>query len=245
MGRMSTRVAGAASADTLADQRRMTAAENYFAWQARWARPYLGRRVLEAGCGIGNFSAAIGGGGALLAVDHDRRCLAEWRWRHGGRAQWEAAAADLSDDFFEELRAWGADTCVCLNVLEHVADDRRALARLAAVIVPGGRIILLVPAFPALFGPIDRALGHHRRYTRAGLAAMAREAALRIRLARYMNLAGFFGWWINARLLRRRAQSPAQIAVFNRLAPVLAKLETAAPPPFGLSLFAVLEKDAA
>jgi len=116
---------------------------------------------------------------------------------------------------------------------------------MAAVIAPGGSIILLLPAFPALYGPIDRNLGHCRRYRRRDLARLASAAGLRVRRARFMNTIGFFGWWINARVLRRDTQSAAQIAFFDRvLVPLMSRLENVAAPPFGQSLFAVLEKPA-
>ena len=67
--------------------------------------------------------------------------------------------------------AKGIDTIVCLNVLEHVEDDRGALRRLHAALAPGGRLLLLVPAHEWLYGAIDRAIDHHRRYERAGLEA--------------------------------------------------------------------------
>jgi hypothetical protein len=56
-----------------------------------------------------------------------------------------------------------------------------------------------------------------------------------------MNLIGFFGWWVNARILKRQAQSTAQIAVFDKwVVPLLSRLESRFPPPFGQSLLAVL-----
>jgi hypothetical protein len=59
----------------------------------------------------------------------------------------------------------------------------------------------------------------------------------------YVNSIGFFGWWLNARVLRHEAQSGAQIAIFDRLiVPALSRVESVARPPFGQSLFAVLEK---
>jgi hypothetical protein len=58
-----------------------------------------------------------------------------------------------------------------------------------------------------------------------------------------MNAAGFFGWWWNARVLRLESQSEAQIEVFDRLlVPLLSRLENCVPPPFGQSVFAVLQK---
>ena len=49
----------------------------------------------------------------------------------------------------------------------------RALRAMASLLVPGGVIVLLVPAFPALYGPIDRNLGHYRRYTLDSLTRLA------------------------------------------------------------------------
>jgi hypothetical protein len=130
-----------------------------------------------------------------------------------------------------------------VNVLEHVKDDCSALENMGAALTPGGVIVLLVPAFPALYGPIDRNLGHCRRYTRRTLTQTARAAGLAVRKMHYVNVAGFFGWWINAHLLKLGAQSAPQIEFFDRyIVPPLSRIETIAPPPFGQSLFAVFEK---
>jgi hypothetical protein len=103
--------------------------------------------------------------------------------------------------------------------------------------------VLLVPAFPALYGPIDHNLGHYRRYSRGSIARLADSTGLRIRKAHYMNAIGFFGWWVNAHILRRGAQSERQIGIFDRyLVPLLSRLEGMVSPPFGQSLFVVLEK---
>jgi hypothetical protein len=132
---------------------------------------------------------------------------------------------------------------VCLNVLEHIEDDGAALRGMASVLPAGSAIVLIVPAFAALYGPIDRNLAHYRRYSRAGLAALAARAGLRVEKQRYMNAAGFFGWWVNARVLRREAQSAGQIRIFDRyVVPWLSRLEEMMPPPFGQSIFAVLRK---
>jgi hypothetical protein len=111
--------------------------------------------------------------------------------------------------------------------------------------VPGGAIVLLVPAFPSLYGPIDRNLGHYRRYRRGSLANLARAAGLAVRKLHYVNAIGFFGWWVNARVLRRETQSDAQIAFFDHwLVPLFSALESGIPPPFGQSLLAVLRRPA-
>ena len=135
------------------------------------------------------------------------------------------------------------DSIVCLNVLEHIRDHRRAMQNMQGNLESGGTIVLLVPAFPALYGPIDRNLGHHRRYTRPEVRDLADWAGLRIRKLIYLNFVGFFGWWVNAHLLAREEHSETQIRIFDRyFVPVQSRLEALFPPLFGQSILCVLEK---
>ena len=236
-------MARSGSAYTLADQERMARARHYFAWQHRLAARELGRRVLEVGCGVGNFTGTLLDREAVIALDIEPACIARLRERYPGRANLHSVVGAVGGPGFADLARFEPDSCVCLNVLEHIQDDGAALAAMAGVLGPGGVIVLLVPAFPALYGPIDRNLGHYRRYTRRSLGAAAAAAGLRVRKAHYLNSAGFFGWWWNARVLRLEAQSETQIEFFDRyLVPLLARLEEWVPPPFGQSLFAVLAK---
>ncbi len=231
------------TAYTVEDQVRMSRAENYFAWQSRLVHAELGRRIVEVGCGVGNFTGALLDRDLVLAVDVEPRCIERLQDRYPGRPNLHCVVCDVDSSRFRGLARFQPDTCVCLNVLEHTPDDAAATGAMAAVLAPGGAIVLLLPAFPSLYGPIDRNLGHYRRYRKADVRRLAVRAGLRLRTLRYFNAPGFFGWWINARLLRRQAQSEGQIRVFDRyLVPPIAALERALPPPFGQSLFAVLEK---
>jgi len=66
-----------------------------------------------------------------------------------------------------------ADAAVSANVLEHVADDERALAEIIRILRPGGRAVIVVPAGPSNYDYYDRFLGHMRRYARGELARKA------------------------------------------------------------------------
>jgi SAM-dependent methyltransferase len=228
---------------TLEDQRQMTRAANYFAWQSRVVVRELGRRVVEVGCGIGNFTGLLLDRELVVALDREEACVESLRERYPGRSNLQALTCDAGRPEFRNLARYRPDSVVCLNVIEHIEDDLAALRAMAEILVPGGVAVLLVPAFPALYGPIDRNLGHYRRYRRSGLAALARAAGFEIHKLRYVNAVGFLGWWVNARVLRRRAQSDGQIAVFDRwIVPISSALEGAIPPPFGQSLLAVLRR---
>ena len=227
----------------LADLEMMARAKNYFAWQRRLIAPHLGRRVLDVGCGVGNLTGTLLDREAVIAVDKDPECIARLKRRHGNRSNLTAVVEDATAPEFAAMARFGADSCLCANVLEHIWEDRKALVAMVEAIAPGGAVVLLVPAFQALYGPIDANVGHYRRYSRRALVALAESARLRIEAVRYANLPGLIGWWVNARLFRREVQSEGQIAFFDRyLAPAVSRLENLAPPPFGQSLLLVARK---
>lgn len=226
----------------LREQRRMAQAKNYYAWQARLVDREIGSRVIEAGCGIGNFTQRLLNRDLVVAVDHNPDAIRRLSARRRA-PNLRTVIADIAAPEFRDLTRFDADSCVCLNVLEHIEYDCAALSNMAAVIRPGGVVVLLVPAFQALYGRIDRNLGHYRRYRRREIERLAAEAGLRVRRAHYFNSAGFLAWWTNARILRREAHSPAQIRFYDRwIVPALSRMEAVVKPPFGQSLFAVLEK---
>lgn len=80
-----------------------------------------------------------------------------------------------------------ARAVVLLDVLEHLEDPVVVLRRAREALGPGGAIVISVPAWPALYGPWDRALGHRRRYTRPLLEADVEAAGLRSRWMSYWN----------------------------------------------------------
>ena len=228
---------------TIEDQQRMSGAKNYFTWQSRLVVPHLGRRIVEVGCGVGNFTEFLLGREAVLAVDINADCIERVKGCYAGHKNLSAEVCDAGADEFRKLASFQADSCVCLNALEHMRDDSKALVHMASVLVPGGVIVLLVPAFAGLYGPIDKNLGHYRRYSRRSLLELGAATGLRVTTSYYVNSVGFFGWWANARIFRRGAQSEAQIKLFDNLVvPLLSTLESWARPPFGQSLFAVLQK---
>jgi len=225
------------------DQQRMTEARQYFQWQYSLVAPELGQRVLEVGCGLGNFTKLYLDRELVVAIDVEAECVRMLKSSLGGNKNLVCMELDVQDSSFEQLRKYQLDSIVCLNVLEHVKYDRLALSQMQAILPVGGRVVLIVPAFDSLYGPIDTNLGHYRRYTKASLSAVAESAGLKVIQLRYMNSLGYFGWWWNARILKKTAQSESQIAFFDSLCvPVLSRLERLIEPPVGQSVFAVLEK---
>ncbi len=229
---------------TVRDQERMRAAQRYFNWQLALVRPWLGNRVLEIGCGIGNFTRTILDRELVVGLDVETDCVALHREAHAGVPNVVSLTLDAAEPAaVGELAAYGVDSAVCLNVLEHIRDDHQTLRNLWQVLPDRGRLILVVPAFPALYGPIDNLLGHYRRYTKGSMRSLAHATGFEPVCLHYVNLVGYFGWWANAHVFKRTEQSAAQIATFDKLiVPWLRPLEALCPPPIGQNVFAVLEK---
>jgi len=97
----------------------------------------------------------------------------------------------------------------------------------------------LVPAHPALHGPIGETLGHYRRCTRKTLRAALARAGFRIESLQWLNMFGIPGWWLNARVLKRDRLPAFQMAAYNLLSRVVLPIESWIGPPVGLSLVAV------
>ncbi len=218
---------------------RLSGARNYNRWLFERFRPFAGRRLLEVGCGTGNMTGHFVSCGALMASDVDPGRVEAVRRLFADREDFRAAVWDVSRPAPDEVVRFRPDTVICLNILEHVAADAGALANMRAVLPPGGRLLLFVPALPALFGSLDRELDHVRRYGRAALERRTREAGFAREAGGFMNMPGVAGWWLNSRLLRRREFSPVQIAIYDRLVPAIARCERLVRPPFGQSLFYV------
>lgn len=228
---------------TVRDQERMDHAKRYFEWQFKMAEGNLSHRVLEVGCGLGNFTQHLIERDFVACIDIEPRCVETHRKRFAGRSNLASICLDILSPDFSELRKYEPSSIACLNVLEHVRDDAMALDQMNAVLPPGGTVVLIVPAFQFLLGPIDEKLGHYRRYSKRSLTQVAQKAGFQPRALRYINSIGFFGWWFNARVLKRAEQSTAQIKMFDSLVvPVLSRVERWIEPPVGLSIFTVLVK---
>ena len=222
---------------------RMADVTAYNDWVYRRIRPYLGERLLEVGSGIGNMSGYYADRHRLVCLDLLPESLTLVRAKLGDRPNLTTVEGDVcAEATIAELAPYNFDTAVMLNVLEHIGDDACALAAVHRLLAPGGRLVLLLPAEHYLYGTLDRALGHYRRYERAEARALISAASFEIELMEYMNLPGILGWFLNGRVLRRRLLPRPQLALFNVLAPVFEAVEGWLPPPRGQSLVVICRK---
>ena len=228
----------AAGAATL---ERMSGARVFNRWMYERIARWIGQAVLEIGAGSGNLSQYLVDRRRVVLTDTEAWYVAHLERRFADRGSVEVAALQLP----ETPRALeGAfDTVVCVNVLEHIEDDRASLEAMHRLLCPGGRLVLLVPALPVLFGSLDRALGHHRRYTPRLLRRRYADAHFRMKHLEWFNLAGVPGWWFVGRVLKREIIPTGSLALYDALVPLF-RLERLLPWRVGQSLIAVGERAA-
>jgi glycosyltransferase involved in cell wall biosynthesis len=221
----------------------MSRAGRYSRFLFEQARPHLGPRVVEIGAGVGNISRYLLDRERVVLTDSDpgylRRLQAAFRdWEYV-----EVVPLDVERPAAADRKLDGTfDAALCFNVIEHVRDDRAAAARLARLLKPGGRAVVLVPAHAWLYGSLDRHLGHHRRYGRKDLEALLEGAGLEIEELRFLNPLAVPGWFFNGRVIPRKVIPDVQLGIFDRFTPLvrfLARFDL----PVGLSLFAVGRKE--
>ncbi len=223
--------------------RRMESLSVYNKWLHDRFAPWLGSRVLEVGSGVGNQTRFFADRERVVASDIEPHYVRELKAKFGDRANVRIASFrfPLTDADARELEAERVDTIVCLNVLEHIEDDAGTLRDFARVLPSGGRLALLVPALPALYGSLDEALRHYRRYGKDALSRLVADAGFALEKVRYLNRPGVFGWWLNARVFRRRVLPRQQLGAFRWLMPLL-RTEENTEPSFGMSLLVLARK---
>ena len=213
---------------------------NYADWIVDLMRPHLGGSVLEVGAGHGMITERLADGQrAVIASDLSPRCVDVLHERFATRADVEVVKGDA------RAAADGrrVDTAVLVNVLEHIPNDVQALRDLYDALEGGGNVLVFAPAMPALYGALDRRVGHVRRYTRSTLATALSRAGFDVPSAQYVNAPGMVAWWL---VVRQLGASPTQgglAGLFDRaVVPWARRLEAASPPRFGQSLLAVGRK---
>lgn len=218
-------------------------AHRYRDWIFSLAAPYLGKRVLEVGAGSGTMFGCILDRERAVALEIDGELAQVLLDRFGHLANVSVIHGNLTGaDTAEAIRDLQVDSAMTFNVLEHIEDDAAALASVASVLDAGSALAVLVPAFPGIFGAMDRGVGHVRRYRRKDLVNKMQDAGFSVLKAHYVNFPGYFAWFVNGRLLR--ADAPAggtrMVSLYDKtVVPTTKALESIIHPPCGQSLFVV------
>lgn len=215
----------------------MSQAVWYNQWTLKKFAAYLKEDILEVGCGTGNFTKKLIDFGRVTAVDIDRKHIKQTTDLLRGKAKVEWGDIEKGTLGQKEF-----DSIVCLNVLEHINDDVKALMNIYNVLKINGYLILLVPAHQSLFGEIDKSIGHFRRYDKTMLIDILKKVGFKIEKARELNMLGAIGWFITAKIFSEKLIDEKKIKIFNFIAPFVLPLEDLIEPPIGTSILVIAKK---
>jgi glycosyltransferase involved in cell wall biosynthesis len=220
---------------------RMKKLHRYNQWIFSKFQPYLGRRVLETGSGIGNITKFLLDRDLIIATDVEPKYLTLLKNTFGKYKKFMIEQLDISGTEVKRYQSYHIDSVICFNVLEHIEQDEKPLKKIFELLEPGGRLLLLVPSHPWLYGSLDEHLGHQRRYGKKELRNKLETAGFRVIFLKHFNRIGILGWFLDSRILRRKRLPSFQLRIYNLFVPLF-KLEKFFPLPFGTSLLAVAEK---
>lgn len=191
-------------------------------WKAYWSQqiqPYLRGDLLEVGAGLGTNTELLrpSGKGRSVCVEPDPGLTAQLEQKLAAISSGRPYVAicgtteSISDMF---------DSIVYIDVLEHIEDDRGEMKRAAALLKPGGHLVVLSPAHQALFTPFDASIGHFRRYNKRMLREIT-PPELEIERLWYLDSAGLLASLGNRVLLHQSMPTRAQLHFWDkRMVPV-------------------------
>lgn len=202
------------------------AADNYTKWVLAAALgPARPRSLLEVGIGHANYRTLMPFVSEYLGADIDEDVV------HSARMKFPSdhfSKLDMCDrQFADEVGRERFEFVICINSLQYADDPHLALSNFFSALQPGGRIAVLLPAMPLIFGRMDILAGHRQRYTRRDVRAMTANLPVANSRIRYFNPVGAFGWWANnfSRSEALDDQSLAgQIALFDKFLVPLSRI---------------------
>jgi SAM-dependent methyltransferase len=206
-------------------------ARNYQRWVFDAVRPFLGRRVLEVGSGIGNMSQWLPADELLVLTETEPQLVQILRERvpsYFGPLAANVRIHELQlgagDPRESAIDGYALDTIASFNVLEHIQDDRAVIAHLLGLLraSPAAvrRLVSFVPAQAWALSELDRYYGHFRRYSRSGITEMSRDLAPEARLTvTPFNALGLAGWVWSTMILRQTRIDKRSVKAYDAICP--------------------------
>ncbi len=219
----------------------------YYDWTLSLFGDHFQGPAADAGAGVGHFSEILSRKTSpLLVLEGGQENIQQLSVRFRGRDDVTVMDCDLTR-CRDQLASHGVRSIFTLDVLEHLPDDAAVLKQFHDALPRGGHLYIKVPALQWLYGPVDEASGHYRRYTKAQLRRVVEGAGFKVERCHYMNLAGVAPYFLKSRILKRsenfsRTFSIKQIQRIQRAIPYLRMLDRLTGPVLGLSVICVARR---
>ena len=224
----------------------LSSANEFNKWMFDTIRPYIQKRILEIGSGIGNISVFFLNDNATISLSDIRTNYIEFLQKKFSENPTlvNIYQIDLVDKNFDQKFSHlfnSFDSIFALNVIEHIKEDNIAIENCKKLLVKGGQLVVLVPAYRWLYNKFDEVLGHYRRYSMKTLNTLM-APHLTIVHSQYFNFAGIFGWLVSGSIFKRKTIPHSEIKIFNKLVPLLRIVDKLVLCRMGLSVILVGKK---
>jgi 2-polyprenyl-3-methyl-5-hydroxy-6-metoxy-1,4-benzoquinol methylase len=223
-------------------QNRLAKVNKYNEWIYNSVKAFVGKRILDVGCASGNITQFFLDKELVIGLDSSPEFIEIINEKFQTYPNFKAVFFDITNSNVISLRTEKIDTITCFNVLEHIENDLLALSNMRQLLIDKGRLILLVPAFEFLYGTMDEADNHYRRYSKREISEKLRDSGFAVEKQFYMNAVGIIGWYINGKILRKTLVSNTHYSLYNKMVPVFSKVERIIPMPLGLSIIIIARR---
>ncbi len=222
------------------DLEAMSFANNYHLWILKEFRAFIGNHLVEVGAGQGDFSQLLANTEpkSLVAIEPSSNLFQalEKNLKHLPNVR-------VFNKFFSEISlSQKPDTIFYINVLEHIQDDESELRYVYESLNTNGHVCIFVPALQWLYGNVDIAVGHFRRYHKKPLKHIMQAVGFEIVKCHYFDIAGILPWWLLFCVLKVNLNTN-QVSVYDKIVvPVMQRIETVIRPPIGKNILVVGKK---
>lgn len=223
-------------------------AERFNEWMYDTIKRYCSGPVFEIGSGIGNISS-------FFIRDEKEIFLSDLRPEYCEFLNNKFSnhskilgidQIDLVDEHFDDKHAQLFNrfkSVYALNVVEHIDNDGLAIENAIKLLVKGGQLVILVPAYTFLYNAFDEELGHFRRYNKKRLSRLFEESGLQIIHKQYFNMPAMFGWMLYGSILKRKIIPKGPVDTYNKLVPLFKIADKVILNRFGNSVILVGRKN--
>lgn len=218
----------------------MSQATYYNDWLYLAIKPFVVDNIVDIGAGKGMFAAKLKSDFSTVAVaDYNKAYLQDIKETLPGVSTY---FLDLESKKPQLTFKKKFNCAVVINVLEHLSDIQYGLGNISKLLLSGGVVIILVPAFQFAYNSIDKGLGHYCRYNISALNAELSRAGFKPVFSRYLNFWGLWGWIISGKLMASKKIPAWQVKIFDLFSRPWLAMEKLIPFPMGLSVLSVATK---
>lgn len=223
-------------------------ADKFNRWMYETIKPHCSGSILEIGSGIGNISNYFISDNfdiSLSDLSNEYFKILEEKFGNAKNMKslftFDFAEPELQTKYPHLIGKF--DTIFALNVLEHVPDHEQSIRNCHELLKPGGKLVILVPAFQSLFNKFDVGLEHQRRYTPKTLHKVMDIPGFKIVHTQFFNVMGILGWYVTGKLMAKSTIPGGQMKLYDKLVPLWKIVDLIFGRFFGLSVICVVQKN--